>query len=87
MNVHTFPTEAGADTVSLHWQAILLIEAESSQKAVEDEKDMKQVGYDYCFCARPVGNGISNGFGVERSSYPNGVSSCFAIEREQFSIG
>ena len=32
MNVHTFLIEVGADTVSLHWQAFLLIEAESSQR-------------------------------------------------------
>ena len=49
MNGHTFPIEAGADIVSLQGQAILRIEAESFAKAVEDDKDMKQVSYDCCF--------------------------------------
>ena len=41
--------EVGADTVSLHGQAILLIEAESFTKAVEDDKGLQQVSYDYNF--------------------------------------
>ena len=32
LNVHTFVIQVGADVVSLHGQAILLIEAESSQR-------------------------------------------------------
>ena len=31
--------------------------------AVEDDKDMKQVSYDCCFCARSAGNGISKDSG------------------------
>ena len=50
-------------------------------KAVEDDKDMKQVCYDYCFTARSAGNGISKGPGVERSSYSHGVCSCGATGR------
>ena len=49
MNGHTFRLEAGAEIASLHGPAILLHRDRKFAKAVEDDKDMKQVSYDCCF--------------------------------------
>ena len=49
MNGHTFPVEAGADVASLHEQVTLLNRSRRFPTAVEEDKDMKQVSYDYCF--------------------------------------
>ena len=80
MNEHTFLIEAGADTVSLHGQAILLIEAESLQrrsKMTKHETSEPRL----LLPARAAGHGISKDPGVERSRYSHGVSSRGAIER------
>ena len=44
MSGHTFLIEVGADTLSLHGRTILLTEVENLE-----DKDTKQVSYDYCF--------------------------------------
>ena len=50
MNVHTFLLEVGADIVSLHGRASNPAHrGRKFTKAVEDDKDMKQVSYDYSF--------------------------------------
>ena len=49
MNGHTFLFEAGADIVLPHGQAIPAHRGRKFAKAVEDDKDMMQVSYDYCF--------------------------------------
>ena len=65
--MHIFLTEVGADIVSLHGQA------------VEDNKDMKQVSYDYCFMRDQPGRESAK-IRVERPCNAHGVSSCGAIE-------
>ena len=49
MNVHTFLIEVGADIESLHRHALPAHRGRKFTKAVEDDKDMKQVSYDHCF--------------------------------------
>ena len=48
MNVHTFLIEVGADTVAAR-ASNPAHRGRKFAKAVEDDKDMKQVSYDYCF--------------------------------------
>ena len=49
INRHTFFVEVGADIAWLHGPAILLIEAESLQRPVDDDKGTKQISDDHCF--------------------------------------
>ena len=49
MSGHIFLIEAGTDIVLPHGQTILARRGRKFATAVEDDKDMKQVGDDYCF--------------------------------------
>ena len=50
-------------------------------RAVEDDKDMKQVSYDDCFVRDPSGLESATLPVSKDRSYPHGVSSCGAVER------
>ena len=79
MSGHSFLIEVGADTVAA--RAGNPHRGQRFPTAIEEDKDTKQVSYDYCFMQRSTRNGVSKDFSFEGSCHPHGVCSHGATER------